>query len=152
MSKKPLIVGIDPGNTSAVAAFNFDGEIELLESRKEFSTDQMINRLVQTGIPVVVASDREKMPSTVEKIARSLGARKFEPSNDLSSGRKEELGRGENSHEVDAYASGMYAYNSLKRKIQKVKSISDTENKDVSEVAKKYFSRDSIGSNPSESN
>ncbi len=140
MTKKPLIVGIDPGNTSAVAAFNLDGELEFLESKKEFGTDEMIKLLVETGKPVVVASDREKIPSKVDKVARSLGARKFEPLKDLSTERKEKIGKGENSHEVDAYASGLYAYNSLQTQIRKIKRYAYENEEDIGAVAKRYFS------------
>jgi len=142
-----LIIGIDPGNTSAVAGFNFNGELELLESRKEFPSDEIIRRIIETGLPVVVASDRKNMPSTVEKIAQSVGARKFEPSEDLSTGRKEKMGEGDNSHEIDAYASGLYAYNSLRRNIRKVKKLSEKSDKDLEEVARRYFSSNRLGDN-----
>ncbi len=138
--KEALIVGIDPGSTSAVAAFNLDGELKLLESRKEFSQDEVIRQLIETGRPVVIASDRERMPSTVEKISSSRGAQRFEPENDLRSQRKNRIGKGENSHEIDAYASGIHAYNSLQKEIRKIEKISEKTRQDRKEVAKKYFS------------
>ncbi len=139
MTGEPLIVGIDPGNTSAVAAVDFDGELKLLESSREFPPEEIIERLIEVGTPVVVASDREKMPSTVEKIASSLGASKFQPEEDLAADRKKELGGGENSHEQDAAASALYAYNNLRRRIEKIEKDSG-EKKDRLEVAKSYFS------------
>lgn len=136
---EPLIVGIDPGNTSAVAALNLDGEIELLESRREFPPQEIILELVETGKPVVVACDTRKMPSTVEKIASSLGAERFEPDEDLESRRKKELGKGDNSHEIDAVASAIYAYNNLRRRIQKIETESRESDETPGEVAETYF-------------
>jgi len=125
MSNEALIVGIDPGSTSAVAAFNLNGDLKLLESKKEFSQDEIIRKIIEVGRPVVIASDRKKMPSNVEKISSSLGAQRFEPENDLSSRRKNEIGEGENSHEIDAYASGIHAYNSLQKELRKIEKISN---------------------------
>jgi len=144
MADKALIVGVDPGNTSAVAALNLEGELVLLESGREFAPNEIIQRLIETGRPVVLASDREKMPSTVEKIASNLGAHKFEPHEDLDSQRKKELGKGTNSHEKDAVASAMYAYNNLQRKIKKIKKSAQEKDKAQVSVAKNYFS-ESLG-------
>lgn len=146
MSRKPLIVGIDPGNTSAVAALNLDGEIELLESQKEFSRAEIIQKIVETGKPVVVASDRSEMPSTVRKIGQSLGAERFTPEEHLDSQTKKELGEGENSHEVDAYAAAHNAFNQLRRNIRKIKSYVERNNEDLAEVASSYFSPEPLRS------
>ncbi len=136
---KPLIVGVDPGNTSAVAALNLEGELELLESRREFPSREIILELINEGKPVVVACDTGKMPSTVEKIASSLGAEKFKPEEDLEARRKKELGQGENSHEVDAVASAVYAYNNLSRRIEKIEAESRHSGQKRSKVAETYF-------------
>lgn len=138
--KKALIIGVDPGSTSAVAAVDLDGEIELLESGKNFPPSEIIERIVKVGSPVVVASDKGKTPSTVEDIATSLGAEIFEPEEDLDSRRKRELGKGTNSHEKDAAASAMYAYNSLQREIKKIEKYNNKLEIDRPQVAKRYFS------------
>ncbi len=138
--KKALIVGIDPGSTSAVAAVGLDGEIELLESGKEFPPSEIIERIVQVGRPVVIASDKGKTPSTVEDIGSSLGAEIYEPEEDLDSERKKELGKGANSHEKDAVASAFYAYNNLQREIRKIEKYEEKLDVERPEVAKRYFS------------
>lgn len=141
MADKALIVGVDPGSTSAVAALNLEGELVLLESDKEFPPREIIQRLIEVGHPVVLASDTQKMPSTVEKIASSLGAKKFEPDEDLDSSRKKQLGKGTNSHEIDAVASAVYAYNNLQRKIQKIKKSARESNEKQANIAQSYFSK-----------
>ncbi len=142
MAGEALIVGIDPGSTSAVAAVNLDGELKLLKSEKEFPPEDIIRQLIEVGTPVVVATDREKMPSTVEKIASSLGATRFQPEEDLDAERKKELGKGDNSHESDAVASAIYAFNNLKRQIDKIDSYSREREEGRLEVAREYFSRE----------
>jgi predicted RNase H-like nuclease (RuvC/YqgF family) len=138
--KKALVVGIDPGSTSAVAAVDLDGEIELLESGKNFPPSEIIERIVKVGRPVVIASDKGKTPSTVQDIGSSLGAELFEPEEDLESERKKELGKGANSHEKDAVASAVYAFNNLQRKIRKIEKYEKKLDIERPEVAKRYFS------------
>jgi len=140
MNREPLIVGIDPGNTSAVVALDLDGEEVILESKKEFSQDEIIELLIEKGTPIVVACDKEKMPSTVDKIASSLGARKFVPEDDLSRARKEKLGRGDNSHEKDAYAAAIHAFKSLRKAIDKINKRSNQNNR--LEIARKHIGVD----------
>lgn len=136
-----LIAGIDPGNTSAVAALDLEGELKLLESAREFPPEEIIMALIETGRPVVIGCDTQDMPSTVEKIASNLGAKKFKPNEDLKSKRKQSLAdRGGNSHEKDAIASARYAYNNLRRKISKIERISEEEDIDRSSTARRYFS------------
>ncbi|MFB6180474.1 MAG: DUF460 domain-containing protein, partial [Candidatus Nanohalobium sp.] len=140
MSRKALIAGVDPGSTSAVAAVTLEGEIVLLESGKNFPPNQIIRRLVKTGKPVVLAGDKSKTPSAVKEIASSLGAKVFKPEKDLKTGRKKELGKGSNSHEVDASAAAYHAQRKLEREITKIKNISERENVAEAKVAGKYFS------------
>lgn len=139
MNEEPLIIGIDPGNTSAVAALNLDGELEFLVSREEFPHHEIIKEIVENGYPMVIATDRAKIPSTVEKIASSLGAVKFTPENNLSRQRKEQLGRGENSHEKDAHASALHAYKRLSKQIRKINNRSTGNNVEKLEVAKQHL-------------
>ncbi len=138
---EPLIVGIDPGNTSAVAAVNLEGELKLLKSERELPPRDIIRILIDEGKPVVVACDTEKMPSTVEKVATSLGATKFIPEEDLDRRRKKELGEGNNSHEKDAVASARHAYKNLHRNIRKIKKLTEESEEDLDTVAETYFSR-----------
>ncbi|MFB6208085.1 MAG: DUF460 domain-containing protein [Candidatus Nanohaloarchaea archaeon] len=135
-----LIVGVDPGSTSAVAAVDLDGELKLLESGRHLAPDEIIEKIIEAGKPVVVTSDREKMPSKVEKIASSLGAERFYPGEDLEVEKKKELGEGDNSHEMDASASAFNAYNNLQREIRKIEDYADELDEPRAEVAGRYFS------------
>lgn len=137
---KPVIVGVDPGSTSAVAVIDFKGDIIKLESSKNFPPREIISRIIETGKPVIVTSDKAKIPSKVEKIANSVGAEKFIPEEDLSVDRKRELGSGENSHEEDAVAAALHAYKQLRSNIDKIGELSDEMELEESEIASRYFS------------
>lgn len=140
MSKKPLIIGVDPGSTSAVAGIDLEGELELLESGKNFPPHEIIERIVEAGKPVVVTSDKAKMPSKVDKIASSMGAETYVPDEDLDQEKKKGLGRGDNSHEKDAVASALNAYNNMQREIRKIEKYSERLEEDRAVIADRYFS------------
>ncbi|MFB6209850.1 MAG: DUF460 domain-containing protein [Candidatus Nanohaloarchaea archaeon] len=139
MNDKPLIVGVDPGSTSAVVALDLEGEKVLQESRREFSRHEIIEEIINAGFPLLIACDREEMPSNVEKIATSLGAEKFEPENDLSRSRKNRLGEGENLHEKDAHASALHAFKQVRKTIRKIEKDSSRKSVEKREVAREYF-------------
>jgi predicted RNase H-like nuclease (RuvC/YqgF family) len=136
---KPLIVGVDPGSTSAVAAVDLKGEVELLESGKNFPPREIIRRVIKIGKPVVVASDKGKTPSKVEKISSSVGAKLFEPEKDISSEKKKELGKGANSHELDAVASAVNAQKKLHKDIRKIEKYDEELEKSRVEIAERIF-------------
>lgn len=139
-----LIVGVDPGSTSAVAALNLDKDLVLLESDREFPADEIILKLIQKGHTVLVGCDTEKMPSLAEEIASSLGARKFSPEEDISRDRKRSMGsNGDNSHEKDAIAAAVHAYNQHQRRIRKINNEAGGNKGKRRELAKKRF-RDGI--------
>ena len=70
LSAKPryLIVGIDPGTTTAVAAVDLDGNLLHLGSSRQMSMGDVVESLYRVGKPIIVASDVQEMPHSVEKI------------------------------------------------------------------------------------
>lgn len=132
-------MGIDPGSTSALAIVDLDGNIIFLNSWRHISRSELIRKIIKQGKPVIVTSDKRKTPSTVQKIASSLGSEVFEPEEDLDSETKRELGNGDNSHEKDASASALNAYNHLQREIRKIEQIAERENVSRDKAAQHYF-------------
>ena len=108
-----VIVGIDPGTTTAVALTDLDGSVLDVWSSRTADTAEVIEWIVEHGRPVVVAADVEPMPETVEKIRRSFDAGGWIPERDLSIDRKLHRTREEaydNDHERDAMAAALFAY------------------------------------------
>lgn len=139
MNEEPLIIGIDPGNTTAVAAVDLEGDTRLLNSRLEFPHHEIIEELIETGYPLVITADKEEIPSTVDKIASSVGAKRFTPEKDLSQERKRELGQGKNSHEKDAYAAALHAYKQMRKQIRKINQRKKTEDRNKLNIAKEHI-------------
>ena len=123
LSGKPryLIVGIDPGTTTAIAALDLDGNLMHLESSRQLNMSGVIEALYRVGKPLVVASDVQEMPYTVEKIRRSFSAVSYTPRQDTSVEAKLALTAGfpyANVHERDALSAALDACHQYQNKFR----------------------------------
>jgi uncharacterized protein len=123
LSGKPryLIVGIDPGTTTAVAALDLDGNLMHLESSRQMNMADVIESLYRVGKPLIIASDVQPMPYSVEKIRRAFSAVPYSPRQDTSVDTKMELTAQfnyQNDHERDALAAALDAYRQYRNKFQ----------------------------------
>ncbi|MFC6975295.1 DUF460 domain-containing protein [Halomicroarcula sp. GCM10025709] len=108
-----VVVGVDPGTTTAVAIVGLDGEVLDVYSSRTDDTAATTEWIIERGRPVVVAADVTPMPNTVEKLRRSFNAAGWEPERDLPVDEKKHRTREEaydNDHERDAMAAALYAY------------------------------------------
>ncbi|MDK2781573.1 MAG: uncharacterized protein PWR13_601 [Archaeoglobi archaeon] len=122
-SREYLIVGIDPGTTTAVAALNLRGELVAIHSSREMSFSEMLNFISSLGKPVVIASDVTPAPNTLRKVKSSFNAILHEPKESLSVQLKNELSRGysySNAHERDAIAAAVNAFRFYKNKFEQI--------------------------------
>lgn len=144
-NKKPLIIGFDPGTTAAIAALDLKTkEITLLYSSKNLNQKEITEKIIETGKPVLIGTDKAKKPSKVIEIANSLGISIYCPQSDLETEEKKKLGKGSNDHEIDASAAAQKAYNKNIEKIKKAKEIAKKEDQEASKVLKKYFNGENI--------
>ena len=107
-----VLVGIDPGTTTAVAVVDLDGEVLDVHSTRTADTADVIEWLVERGRPVIVAADVTPMPETVEQFRRSFDAAGWAPQTDLPVDEKLHRTREhayDNDHERDALAAALYA-------------------------------------------
>ena len=123
LSGKPryLIVGIDPGTTTAVAAIDLDGNLMHLQSSRQMNMADVIESLYRTGKPLIIASDVQPMPYSVEKIRRAFSAVAYSPKQDTSVETKLELTAPfpyGNDHERDALSAALDAYRQYRNKFQ----------------------------------
>ncbi|WP_224270476.1 DUF460 domain-containing protein [Haloprofundus salinisoli] len=108
-----VIVGIDPGTTTAVAVADLDGNVLDVYSTRTDDTAGVIEWLIERGRPTIVAADVQPMPETVEKFRRSFEAVGWAPSADLPVDEKLHRTRNvdyDNDHERDALAAALFAY------------------------------------------
>ena len=116
-----LIVGIDPGTTMAIAALDLDGNLLHLASSRQMNMSDVIESLYKVGKPLIVASDVQEMPYSVEKIRRAFSAIAYSPKLDMSVDAKMDLSSPfpyANDHERDALSAALEAYRQYRNKFQ----------------------------------
>ena len=108
-----VLVGVDPGTTTAVAIVGIDGELLDVLSTRTADTAAVIEWIVERGRPFLVAADVTPMPNTVEKLRRSFDAAGWTPERDLPVDEKQHRTRDvgyDNDHERDAIAAALFAH------------------------------------------
>ncbi|ELZ15944.1 hypothetical protein C478_04379 [Natrinema thermotolerans DSM 11552] len=107
-----VVVGIDPGTTTAVAIVSLEGEVLDVWSSRTSDTADVIEWIVERGRPIIVAADVTPIPETVEKFRRSFDAAGWTPDSDLPVDEKQHRTREQpydNDHQRDAMAAALYA-------------------------------------------
>ncbi len=74
-----LIVGLDPGTTTGIAAVDLDGNLVLLTSSRQMTMSEIVEEIYRAGKPLIVASDVQPMPYSVEKVRRAFNAIAYTP-------------------------------------------------------------------------
>ncbi|MFB6182936.1 MAG: DUF460 domain-containing protein [Haloarculaceae archaeon] len=108
-----VVVGVDPGTTTAVALVGLDGEVLDVTSTRTADTADVIEWIVERGRPIVVAADVTPMPETVEKMRRSFDAAGWTPERDLLVDEKKHRTRErayDDDHQRDALAAALFAF------------------------------------------
>jgi predicted RNase H-like nuclease (RuvC/YqgF family) len=110
--RDPVVVGIDPGTTTAAAVVGLDGTIFDVYSSRTADTAAVIEWLIERGRPIVVAADVTPMPETVGKFRRSFDAAAWTPATDLPVDEKLHRTRDavyDDDHQRDALAAALFA-------------------------------------------
>ncbi|MGQ4833332.1 MAG: DUF460 domain-containing protein [Candidatus Asgardarchaeia archaeon] len=132
-NRKYIIVGVDPGTTTGIACLDVDGNLIHLESRKEWSRNDVIRLISEIGIPVLIASDVTPPPDFVSKLAATLKVPLFYPDKTLSVNEKREIVNEyssaineiqvNNTHERDALSAALKAFYYYKPKLEKITAV-----------------------------
>jgi predicted RNase H-like nuclease (RuvC/YqgF family) len=118
-----VVVGIDPGTTTAVAIVDLDGDVHDVLSTRTADTAAVIEWTIERGQPLLVAADVTPMPETVEKIRRSFDAAGWVPDEDLPIDEKQHRTRDvgyDNDHERDALAAALFAHDAHADQFERV--------------------------------
>lgn len=114
-----IIVGLDPGTTTGIAALNLSGELVDLISSRAMSSSDVIEWIAARGRPLVVATDVFPTPGGVEKVKRAFNAVLYTPGADVPAEEKiamaKEFGY-RNDHERDSLAAAVSAFKKYKNK------------------------------------
>jgi predicted RNase H-like nuclease (RuvC/YqgF family) len=122
-SKNLLIVGIDPGITTAYAVLDIEGRILKLDSSKQLELNSVISGVIEFGKAVIVGTDKAKAPNLAETLATKLGARIITPQEDLKVEDKKKITGNYNfgdEHQADALASALFAHRQIKPLLDKI--------------------------------
>jgi len=119
------IVGLDPGTTLGLAILDLNSEIVYLDSFREHDLKKVIDKIFEFGRPLVLATDKLKVPTYVQNLSSRLGLKVITPGYDLLLTEKNEVNKlydniCKNSHERDALTAAFFAYKALKSTIDKV--------------------------------
>lgn len=118
-----IIVGLDPGTTTGIAALSLQGKLVDLISSRAMSSSDVIEWIAARGKPLVVATDVFPTPGAVEKVKRSFNAVLYSPGSDVPAEEKIALAREfgyKNDHERDALAAAASAFKKYKNKFMQV--------------------------------
>ena len=118
-----VVVGVDPGTTTAVAIVGLDGEVLDVYSSRTNDQAGVIEWIIERGRPDVVAADVTPMPETVEKFRRSFDAAGWHPDRDLPVDEKKHRTRAQsygNDHERDALAAALYAFDAHESQFDRI--------------------------------
>jgi len=132
-ANKLLIVGIDPGTTTAYATLDLSGNVISVKSAKNLGINALLAEVMQLGKIVVIGTDKAKIPSLVEDFSAKTGARIVYPKEDLKVEEKKSMVREfktENEHQDDALASSLFAFKRIKPVLERIDSYAKDNNKE----------------------
>jgi predicted RNase H-like nuclease (RuvC/YqgF family) len=112
---KPIIVGVDIGTTTGLAVYDLNRNLIYTGSKRNVSIDSLIREIGFLGKPIIIATDKKKVPQPVAKIAASFNCRVFSPDHDLTVEEKDEIVRIpiKDVHEKDALSAATSAFKSF---------------------------------------
>lgn len=134
MTKELLIVGIDPGITTAYAVLDANGSLIKLKSSKRFTLSAVINEIIGIdGKVVAVGSDVKYPPQYIQKFSAAFNARLLSPKEDMKVGVKERVTssiKTNDDHQRDALAAALFAWSEVRPLFQKVDAHLKQEGKE----------------------
>ena len=122
-NSKLLVVGIDPGTTTAYAVLDLSGNVVSVKSAKNLGINALLAEVTQLGKIAVIGTDKAKIPSLVEDFSAKTGARIIYPKEDLKVEEKKSMVKEfktENEHQDDALASSLFAFKRIKGILERI--------------------------------
>ena len=124
---KHIIVGVDTGKTAAIACLDLNGEVVRLSTGRFAGLQWFVDTITLTGSPVVIACDKKRPDSLVQKLASIFDAVLFVPETDISVLKKKDLAKHNfsNLHERDALAAARTAYRAYAGKLRQAERLAN---------------------------
>ena len=131
-SKRPIIVGIDPGIEVGISIIDVYGNPVFFYSKKNMDREEIINVITQNGKPVLIATDVNPVPDTVRKIAAQIKCKIYEPERPLYIDEKIQLVQRfsekfglkiDNPHIRDSLSAALKAYSDFSHKLRHIEGF-----------------------------
>ena len=122
-ARKPIIVGIDPGTTTAYAVLDTGGNLIEADSSRNMGLAELISRTARLGKVIIAGTDKRKVPELVYKYAARMGAKIMSPDEDIPVAEKKSMAKEfhmRNEHENDALASALEAFKGVRHIVEKI--------------------------------
>lgn len=133
---QPIIIGLDPGTTSAFAALSVDFKVLMIKSRKDYPLNDIISDVSKIGIPIIVGTDKKDLPGMIKEFSQKTGAKIHLTRYDTKKDEKKVLVKKSgfndlvnNAHEIDSLAAAIYAYNDYRSLFDKIEKFIQLKNK-----------------------
>jgi len=141
-----LIIGIDPGTTLGYAMLNADKKVLEINSSKELNMSSLIKKSNELGNPLIIGTDKKKIPHFVNKFAAQFNAKIVSPKEDLSVDEKNKLTQDYklNNHERDALAAALFAYNNYEKLFSKIEYHLKEFDKEIIEKIREMCVKDEL--------
>ncbi len=163
---KPVIVGFDPGVTSAYSVIDLEGNVLGVFSERNASLSAIKQSIIRIGKPLIIATDKANAPSSCKNMAAAFNCKIFTPEKDISVKDKISALRSyklekptKNDHERDSLAAALVCYKSLASRFNKIElalqslgleaeterikeMLLKREAKNISEAIEKIFSKE----------
>lgn len=138
-----MILGIDPGTTTAYAVLDIDGNLVEVKSKKDYSFSSLILDVIKHGKILLIGTDVKEIPYFIKKVSRKVGSKIISPYYNIKVEEKKELTKEyktSNDHERDALASAIIAFKRKRSLFSKIENYLAKNNKlelkyDVIELA-----------------
>lgn len=106
---------MDTGITTGIAILDTNGELLTVFSKRGMKRGEIIKTITKFGQPLIISSDVNPAPKSIEKIAAILGSKLYHPEASLSIREKEKLikwydAQPKNKHENDALSACLKAW------------------------------------------
>lgn len=116
------------GLTVGVAILDTKGSIIDITSKREATKSEIIKHISKFGKPVIIASDVNPLPKSIDKLASSLGSKAFYPKTSMSNAEKSKLVEDyreeiKDSHQKAALAAGLRAFKNYHELFLKIEEV-----------------------------
>ncbi|MBI5051302.1 DUF460 domain-containing protein [Candidatus Micrarchaeota archaeon] len=130
ISKRYLIVGIDPGIKTGYAVLDLNGNLVASGVEKEANEERVVEIVREFGIPSIIGTDVASPPYFVRKIAARFNIRVHFPSKNITGEEKREIGKEiDNVHIRDAYSAAVKAFRTYANRLRQIE-LMDIKEKD----------------------